>query len=104
MTTTTALLSSQARLLAVIEALAGNEVVGLRLKEIVEALCLPVAQTTILRDLEALQQAGWAQQTTEGRWTLASRPIQILNHFFGGLKSIQYRAAEVASNYTRTPV
>jgi DNA-binding IclR family transcriptional regulator len=99
----TAPLSAQARLLAVIEALVGHEVVGMRLKEIVDALGLPVAATTILRDLETLEAAGWAQQTKEGRWTLASRPYQLLHHFYDGLKSIRDKAAEVATNYTRTP-
>jgi len=96
-------LSAQARLLAVVEALAGHEVLGLRLKEVVDAIALPVAASTVLRDLETLAEAGWAQQTSDSRWMLASRPYQLLHHFYGGLKAIRDRAAEVSSNYTRIP-
>ncbi|GHU33577.1 hypothetical protein AGMMS50256_25760 [Betaproteobacteria bacterium] len=95
--------SAQTRILAVIEALAGHEVIGLRLKEVAEAVGGGSAASTILRDLEALESAGWAQKSREGRWMLASRPIQVLHHFYAGLKTIESRAAEVAANYTKLP-
>jgi|GEM_PF-2135290 len=96
-------LSAQARLLAIVETLAGHEISGLSLKEVVQSLALPIAQSTVWRDLETLKESGWAQQTADGRWTLSSRPYQLLHHFYDGLKTVRERIAEVSTNYTRIP-
>jgi DNA-binding IclR family transcriptional regulator len=96
--------AAQTRLLTVIEALAGNEVFGLRLKEVADAAGAGGAASTILRDLQTLEAAGWAQQSREGRWMLAARPIQVLHHFYRGRQAAECRVAEVAANYTKTPV
>ncbi|MCL2076048.1 MAG: hypothetical protein FWH15_06370 [Betaproteobacteria bacterium] len=96
-------LSAQLRLLSLIEVLAGNEIIGLPLKEVTDLMASGVAQSTVWRDLKTLESAGWAQQSRDGRWTLGSRPYQLLHHFYSGLKAVQERTAEVAVNYTRIP-
>jgi DNA-binding IclR family transcriptional regulator len=97
-------MSAQTRLLAVVEVLAGHETFGQRLKDIAEAMPEQVVTSTVLRDLEALQAAGWAQKTPDDRWMLAAKPIQILHHFYHGLKAVDSRREEIAANYTRIPV
>ncbi|MDR0234140.1 MAG: hypothetical protein LBI31_04980 [Zoogloeaceae bacterium] len=99
-------MNAQARLLATVEALAGNEVSGLRLKEVAEALgeagggrCV----STVLRDLESLESCGWAEKLPDGKWRLAARPIQLLNHFQSCLARAKERVDEVEANYSRIP-
>ncbi|MDR2092295.1 MAG: helix-turn-helix domain-containing protein [Azoarcus sp.] len=89
------------RALALVEALAGHEVTGMRLRDISAAV--GVIESTALRDLRRLESSGWAQQMEDGRWRLASRPIQCLLNFQNGLAEAENRVAEVRRNYTRTP-
>jgi DNA-binding IclR family transcriptional regulator len=98
--------AAQTRLLHVIEALAGNEVTGLTLAGVVEAMAFDgAAPSTTLRDLETLEAAGWAHRVPgTKRWALAARPIQILFHFQSGLARAKQRVAEVEANYNRMPL
>ncbi|MDR1424282.1 MAG: helix-turn-helix domain-containing protein [Azoarcus sp.] len=98
-----AALSAQARLLAVIEALAGHEVDGLTLTDVAAALG-GITPSTVLRDMAELEAAGWARRVPgTKRWALAARPIQLLINFQSGLARAKQRIAEVESNYTRLP-
>ena len=94
----------QVRLLTVIEILSGNEVFGMRLKEIAEAVVGSGHRTTtatVLRDLQSLQAAGWAQQLDDNKWRLAAKPIQVLTNFQWGLQNASGKLAEVQQRYTR---
>lgn len=93
--------AAQVRLLQVIEALAGNEVFGQRLTDVSNTL--KVGAPTVLRDLQALESAGWAQQMSDGKWRLAAKPIQVLTNFQWGLQSATDKLNEVQQRYTRLP-
>lgn len=92
--------NAQTRLLAVIEALSGREVFGVRLKEV--AATIGAVESTALRDLQTLEQAGWAKQDEGGKWRLGARPIQICHAFFSGLERARRQVEETELNYTRT--
>lgn len=62
-------MTSALRVLAVCEALADHQPVGVR--ELARALALPV--TTVQRALETLRVAGWAIRSEKGAWALSSR-------------------------------
>jgi DNA-binding IclR family transcriptional regulator len=94
-------MNAQTRLLAVIEALSGREVFGLRLKDL--AAAVGAAEHAVLRDLRTMESAGWAQQLPDRKWRLAARPIQCFHNFQQGLHEAGQRVAEVRQNYTRTP-
>lgn len=94
----------QVRLLSVIEMLSGNEVFGLRLKDITDAIATTedkASTTTILHDLEALEARGWAQQMEDGKWRLAAKPIQVLHNFQYGLQSAGIKLSDVQQRYSR---
>jgi DNA-binding IclR family transcriptional regulator len=93
--------AAQLRLLLLIEALAGNEVFGMRLTD--AAAAVKTGAPAVLRDLRALEHAGWAQQLDDGKWRLASKPIQVLNAFQWGLQCAGVRIQDVERNYTRKP-
>jgi Fe2+ or Zn2+ uptake regulation protein len=97
----------QLRLLAVIEVLSGNEVFGLRLKDITEIIAQTedkASTTTILHDLKALEARGWAQQMEDNKWRLAAKPIQILHNFQYGLQSAGIKLSDVQQRYSRVPL
>jgi Fe2+ or Zn2+ uptake regulation protein len=96
----------QLRLLAVIELLSGNEVFGLRLKDIADAIRSTeekASTTTILHDLKALEYRGWAQQMEDSKWRLAAKPIQVLHNFQYGLQSAGIKLSDVQQRYSRLP-
>lgn len=98
--------AAQCRLLTVIEILSGNEVFGMRLKEIAEAVAKTedkASMTSVLHDLEALKARGWAQQMEDTKWRLAAKPFQCLTNLQWGLQSAGLKLAEVQQNYTRLP-
>lgn len=90
--------AAQIRLLAVIEVLSGNEVFGMRLTDISNAI--KAGAPTVLRDLQALEAAGWAQQMDDSKWRLAAKPIQVLTNFQWGLQSAGIKLSDVQKNYT----
>ena len=93
--------NAQLRLLKVIEALSGNEVFGIRLKEV--AAAVKTGDPTVLRDLNTLASAGWAKQDDSGRWRLDTKLVQIATHFAWGISNAQQQIAEIQQRYTRTP-
>ncbi|MDR1063628.1 MAG: hypothetical protein LBL48_06815 [Azoarcus sp.] len=96
--------SAQMRVLQLVEILAGNEIQGMRLKDISAALLFDAPNpSTTLRDLRALEAAGWAQKLPDNRWRLGAKPIQILHHFNSGLVRAVEAVNEIRVNYTRTP-
>lgn len=92
---------SQLRLLQVIEALSGNEVFGVRLTDVAQAVAS--SAPNVLRDLQTLARAGWTEQLGDGKWRLAAKPIQIAVSFQWGLAEAQAKVAEVEQRYTRRP-
>lgn len=98
--------AAQCRLLTVIEILSGNEVFGMRLKDVADAIARTedkASMTTVLHDLEALEARGWAQQMEDTKWRLAAKPIQCLTNFQWGLQSAGVKLADVQQRYTRLP-
>ena len=93
--------SAQMRLIDVIEALSGNEVFGIRLKEV--AAAVKSGDSTVLRDLQTLEEKGWARQDDAGKWRLGTKPVQISNAFFAGLDQAKKQISETEHNYTRAP-
>lgn len=93
--------AAQLRLLKVIETLSGNEVFGLRLRDVAQAV--KASDPTVLRDLQTMEEGGWAQQMEDSKWRLAARPIQCLTNFQWGLQSAGIKLADVQQRYTRLP-
>ena len=91
--------NAQLRLLKVIEALSGHEVFGIRLKQV--ALAVEAPGPTVLRDLQTLQEGGWAKQDDDGVWRLGAKPVQIAVHFSWGLDEARKKVDEIQQRYTR---
>lgn len=87
--------AAQLRLLQVIEILSGHEVHGLRLIDVASALKL--SSPTVIRDLQALEEGGWAW-TKEERWRLGAKPIQMLANVQWGLQKAGIELAEIRSH------
>lgn len=93
--------AAQLRLLKVIEALSGNEVFGIRLKEV--AIAVTASDPTVLRDLNTLAEANWAKQDESGLWRLGPKAVQITANFHSSLINAQQRLDEIQQRYTRKP-
>lgn len=89
------------RALALLEALAGHVVQGLRLREISDAVRqLPA---TTLKDLRALESLGWAERIP-GRddcWRLTARPVRIANHHREEVARWRSQLDHIDANYSR---
>ena len=92
---------AQLRLLQVVEVLSGNEVFGMRLTDVADAL--KISAPTALRDLRTLEAGRWAQQLDDNKWRLAAKPIQILSNFQAGLQNATEKLREVQQRYTCLP-
>ncbi len=93
--------TAQMRLIDVIEALSGHEVFGVRLKELAEAV--KTGAPTVLRDLQTLEEKGWAKQDETGKWRLGTKPVQIGTNFIWGITKAKQDVAETEQRYTREP-
>lgn len=100
--------AAQQRLLAVQMALAGHEVDGISLMEIVHALSIragkePKSQkNNIFRDLHNLREAGLAEQLPDSeRWRLAPRLVQVATAHQRYLERAAARLDEVRQRYGR---
>jgi DNA-binding IclR family transcriptional regulator len=94
--------AAQLRLLRVIEALSGHEVFGIRLKEVAQAV--KAGDPTVLRDLNTLEEGGWAKQDETGKWRLGQKPVQICTNFTWGLTQAKQAVSETEQRYTRAPI
>lgn len=92
---------AQVRVLKLIEALAGHEVFGRRLKDLAEDL--GESEPTTCRDLKAAISAGWARQRDDGLYSLATKPVQIATAFAYGIKQAHDKVGEIEQRYTRMP-
>lgn len=93
--------ASVARALALIEALAGHVVQGLRLKDISDAV--RQAPATTLKDLRGLESLGYAERIP-GRddcWRLTARPIQLATHHRGEVARWRSQLDDIDANYSR---
>lgn len=92
---------AQARILRLIEALAGHEVFGRRVKDLAEDL--GQSEPTTCRDLKVAVAAGWARQREDGLYSLATKPVQIATAFAYGIKQAHDKVGEIEQRYTRMP-
>ena len=85
-----------ARALRIIEILASRYYDGLSNKEIAQALgtSTPVAH----RDIRVLEEAGWAKRLESGRWSLTTKPLQVMQAYTNHAGNIQGRMAETTHN------
>ena len=93
--------ASVARALALIGALAGHVVQGLRLKEICDVV--QQAPSTTLKDLYGLESLGWAERIP-GRddcWRLTDRPVRISNHHREEVARWRSQLDHIDANYSR---
>ena len=93
---------AQRRILQVVFALAGNELMGLAPSEIQRALGVNSA-STVTRDLAVLKDMGIAEQVQEtGRWRLGPRVVQIARDFELNLSKAKTKVSELEQRYTRS--
>ena len=93
---------AQRRIIQVIFALAGNELMGLAPSEIQRSLGVNSA-STVTRDLAVLKDLGIAEQVQEtGRWRLGPRVVQIARDFELNLSRAKTKVAELEQRYTRS--
>lgn len=90
----------QQRLLKLILTLAGNEVEGLAPGEIAKLVACAPSQVT--RDLANLKHAGWAEQTTTGRWRLGPMPVQMAMRHMTALDRAESRLNEIKNRFSRS--
>lgn len=99
--------AAQLRLLLVMEILSGNEVNGIRLRDVTESLATHGCKTsdsTVLHDLESLESRGWAERLSapnDKNWRLSAKPYQLFTNLTWGLQKATRQVAEVQQNYTR---
>ena len=93
---------AQRRIIEMVLALAGNELMGLAPSEVQRALGIKSA-SMVTRDLQVLKDLGIAEQVQEtGRWRLGPRIVQIARDFELNLKKSAAKVAEIENRYTRT--
>ena len=92
---------AQGRLIDVIEALAGHEVFGIRLRAV--ATAVQGSDPTVFRDLQLLERKGWAKQDENGLWRLSTKPVQIAYDFMAGINGARQNVDQTEHNYTRKP-
>ncbi len=93
---------AQRRILRVIFALAGHELMGLAPVELQRALEITNA-STVVRDLQLLKDVGIAEQIPEtGRWRLGPKLIQVARDFEIAINKASQRIAEIKQRYTRS--
>ena len=85
-----------ARALRIIEILASRYYDGLSNKEIATTLKTSAANAS--RDMHALAEIGWARKLESGRWSLTSKPLQIMQAYSTHAQNIQSRMAETTHN------
>ena len=93
--------ASVERALALLEALAGHVMQGLRLREISDAVQqLP---GTTLKDLRALESLGWAERIPgrDDSWRLTARPVRIANHHREEVARWRSQLDHIDANYSR---
>lgn len=96
---------AQQRLLFVQSALAGHEVNGLSLTEIVKALESRLGgnqKNNVFRDLHNLKLAGYAEQLPDSeRWRLGARVVQTALDHLRGMERATTRLEETRQRYSR---
>ena len=97
--------NAQQRLLFVQSALAGHEVNGLSLTEIVKALEARMGgnqKNNVFRDLHNLKLAGYAEQLPDSeRWRLGARVVQTALDHLRGMERATARLEETRQRYSR---
>lgn len=97
--------AAQQRLLFVQSALAGHEVNGLSLTEIVKALESRMGgnqKNNVFRDLQNLKLAGYAEQLPDSeRWRLGARVVQTALDHLRGMERATARLEETRQRYSR---
>lgn len=97
--------NAQQRLLFVQSALAGHEVNGLSLTEIVKALESRLGgnqKNNVFRDLQNLKLAGYAEQLPDSeRWRLGARVVQTALDHLRGMERATARLEETRQRYSR---
>jgi DNA-binding IclR family transcriptional regulator len=93
---------SQQRVLRVLLALSGYEIVGLAPGELAKGLSISASHVT--RDLANLQIAGLAEEIVDtGRWRLAPKLIQIGVAMQLAVEEAEKKLGETKLRYTRSP-
>lgn len=93
--------AGQQRLLSLINLLAGHELEGLALGDIARAQGCHAS--AVVRDLDNLRTAGWAEQTPVGdRWRLSPHVIQISVRHAQALRAGKQKLDDVVQRFSRT--
>ena len=93
---------AQQRVLKITIALGGSMFHGLSNGELAKLVGAP--PSTIVRDLQNLKKAGFAEQIAEtGRWRLGVRPVQVFRAFSLEMQRMREKADEIVQRYTRLP-
>ncbi len=97
------MINSVKNAVSIIDILVGNEVTGLRNKEISEATGLSAA--TIFHHLQTLEELGIAEQIPklEGRWRLGPRFIQFALAHERHMTTVQGELDQVRQRCSRIP-
>jgi DNA-binding IclR family transcriptional regulator len=89
-------LNAVARSLKIVELLAGRYFDGAANKELAEAL--GVSRVYISRDLKQLENLGYTRKLENGRWSLTTKPLVIMQTFTTNYQNMQNRMAEASRN------
>jgi len=93
--------AAQQRMLKIIQAMSGNELKGVKQSDFVSAF--KVSAGTIVRDLDNLETAGWAERVPglEDRWRLTPAVIQIAVRHQQHVMNMQSKLDDVKQRYSR---
>ena len=88
------------RTLLIVDAMAGNEIHGVKATELANNLSL--SPSSVSRALANLEHAGWAEKCPhdDRLWRLGKKPVQLANTVRDGLAKAQQQIAQDTHNYS----
>ena len=90
-------LSSQERLLVIVEKLVGKPTTGMGNKEL--AFELKTLEANICRDLKILEGRGWIEKTKGGKWRMSAKFGGFAGTIIKGFKEAKLRLTEEEARY-----
>jgi len=90
-------LTSRERILAIVEKLAANQILGMT--NSVLASELGTSEANICRDLKILESAKWADRGSDGRWHLTAKFGGFAGQIIKGFQTAKLRLSEEEARY-----
>jgi DNA-binding IclR family transcriptional regulator len=90
-------LSSQERVMAIVEKLVECQILGMTNKTLASELC--ISEANVCRDLKILESRGWIEKASDGRWRLTPKFGGFSGQIIKGFQVAKLRLAEDEARY-----